>query len=736
MSFSRGSRIVRNGIYDGETAPTNTNIIWFDTTEKALKYYDGTLGQWEATSPKTDGVGSGIVKWVSQVGYLVDQLVIFDNKIYICDIAHTSSLNFSDDIVNWTLLTSSGSNFNLSDLLDVDNANKADLRMLVWDSASKKHVYTDLPSGGLFVKNIENLTLSTASDGSSVTLNWTNPTSDNFDSREIYVGGTDLSGLSQEECMNTTDVILLESAIGTGNGLEDSYTHTGIVIDSTYHYRVFTKYLNSDGTYSYSTGSSISVLVEPSVYSGIVTNVNGDSDSSSISLTWDNPTETKFAKVHVRYKVGSYPMSETDGNDAGTFTDNTHSTTPLKIIGLTTETAYYISFFPEDKYGNISTDTGNKFTFSTYSTYGFNITTGERLLDASNLLLLDFNNLYPWNSISRCVISDAGTVRYYLDNNDSTLKEDGTVANLDGVDGQIVVEIPAFYYKLDGDSIYITSQSATGYTLFPTTYIGSYESSLNVNKLQSISGALPETGKGLVEYRSLAQARGVGWDIVDFETGNVINYLFFVKYATLNSQDILGQGITNDNQIQITGGTNSLGNKDSVVTDTYASFLGLENVYGNTFECRRGLISKDDAYYINGVATTDIPIVDSGFISSFNSKLIADEVLGSDNTFTGDYHTAHVSGQENYSLHGGHYSDGSKAGLTRLHLGARYAQTDQFMTNVETLTDGDVYEYELDLTQYDDVVKLSSIELEDLSTSIKVNLSLSYPSVSSRIMYR
>ncbi len=47
----------------------------------------------------------------------------------------------------------------------------------------------------------------------------------------------------------------------------------------------------------------------------------------------------------------------------------------------------------------------------------------------------------------RCVINDAGVVQYYLDSNDSTLKTDGASANLDGVDGQVMVEIPAFYYR-------------------------------------------------------------------------------------------------------------------------------------------------------------------------------------------------------------------------------------------------------------------------------------------------
>ena len=50
-------------------------------------------------------------------------------------------------------------------------------------------------------------------------------------------------------------------------------------------------------------------------------------------------------------------------------------------------------------------------------------------------------------AMRRCVINDAGVVQYYLDPDDSTKKENGDPANLDGSDGQVVVEIPKFYHR-------------------------------------------------------------------------------------------------------------------------------------------------------------------------------------------------------------------------------------------------------------------------------------------------
>ena len=50
--------------------------------------------------------------------------------------------------------------------------------------------------------------------------------------------------------------------------------------------------------------------------------------------------------------------------------------------------------------------------------------------------------------MKRCVINDAGVVQYYLCPTDSTLQSDcSTGANLDGTDGQVMVEIPLFWYK-------------------------------------------------------------------------------------------------------------------------------------------------------------------------------------------------------------------------------------------------------------------------------------------------
>lgn len=59
-------------------------------------------------------------------------------------------------------------------------------------------------------------------------------------------------------------------------------------------------------------------------------------------------------------------------------------------------------------------------------------------------------NLAIIQSLMRgCVFSDAGVVQYYLDPTTRTLKENGDPANLDGSDGQVMVEIPLAWLKYD-----------------------------------------------------------------------------------------------------------------------------------------------------------------------------------------------------------------------------------------------------------------------------------------------
>jgi len=103
------------------------------------------------------------------------------------------------------------------------------------------------------------------------------------------------------------------------------------------------------------------------------------------------------------------------------------------------------------------------------------------------------NALLPIHEkMRRCIINDAGALQYYLNEGDSTKKIDGSASDLTGAAGQVMVEIPAFYYKYNYSgtthSWSISKSAQSGYSLHPAfiknganvanRYIGAYEGTL------------------------------------------------------------------------------------------------------------------------------------------------------------------------------------------------------------------------------------------------------------------
>ena len=221
----------------------------------------------------------------------------------------------------------------------------------------------------------------------------------------------------------------------------------------------------------------------------------------------------------------------------------------------------------------------------------------------------------------RCVVNDSGVVLYYLGENDSTKKEDGSAADLSGATGQVMVEVPEHYRKtsLNAAQGYMDTEISLypfdGAVRVPRYLISAYEASLDrennvlssvVNTTARFRGGnntadwdgtyrsllgLPATNISLTNFRTYAQNRGAKWGCNDWNMHMDIFWLFAIEYATLNSQKAfnpnldaagmhqggLGSGVSNFsnwntynsyNPIIPCGFTNSLGNKTGVKTFT------------------------------------------------------------------------------------------------------------------------------------------------------------------------
>lgn len=208
---------------------------------------------------------------------------------------------------------------------------------------------------------------------------------------------------------------------------------------------------------------------------------------------------------------------------------------------------------------------------------------------------LDLHRTLPVQSkMRRCILDDNGNVVYYLDRNDSTLREDGQAAVLDGTHGQVMVEIPEHYRACIEDTsngtydVLISLTPFTGARKIKKTYVSAFEavvdrtdsSNLKLSSVRNLTEAfrggnnnaaydgtyrsflgMPTTVVSLTNFRTYANNRGENWHQYDWEAHCAIYWLFAIEYATLNSQatfnaDLdangyhqggLGVGVTNMN---------------------------------------------------------------------------------------------------------------------------------------------------------------------------------------------
>ncbi len=240
------------------------------------------------------------------------------------------------------------------------------------------------------------------------------------------------------------------------------------------------------------------------------------------------------------------------------------------------------------------------------------------------------------SKMRRCLLLDNGDVNYYLDANDSTKKEDGTPANLDGSDGQVMVEIPDMYIRFETDGnkcrCLMSEQALPGFIKWSKDYVSAYEATVEraANKLASVvnttvayrggantaaeiahdldggsSLGKPATNISLTNFRAYARNRGsVNWNCYTYQIHRKLWWLFAVEYANFNSQDTFnaeltadgcrqgafGEGVTDlvvANLTNMTGGTyscipcgisNSLGNRTGVVAYTMPIEYGIEKI--------------------------------------------------------------------------------------------------------------------------------------------------------------
>jgi len=227
--------------------------------------------------------------------------------------------------------------------------------------------------------------------------------------------------------------------------------------------------------------------------------------------------------------------------------------------------------------------------------------------------------------LRRCMINDDLSINYYIDPSDPTKIGEvvntvsyttGDNADYTGGDGQVMVEIPKFYWKTlePSSNVYqwwVSPKKADGsYEVHPAfitsgqtrdfIYMAAFEgtSTSFTSVLQSISGLQPRTENHIISFRNRAQARGTGWQIQTYWGTHALQILYLVEYADFDSQSTIGRGYVDapnspDNESITTGRTIFLGNESGreAGTDglTAISYRGVENFWGNVFKWVDGI---------------------------------------------------------------------------------------------------------------------------------------------------
>lgn len=228
-------------------------------------------------------------------------------------------------------------------------------------------------------------------------------------------------------------------------------------------------------------------------------------------------------------------------------------------------------------------------------------------------LQVETDNDTSWIRGRRCLVRNTGSgvAICYLDENNSHLFHDGsTIAKLDGSMGDWMTDIPEYWYKVEevenGKNILkISSTYIDGYKHSPRTLLGVAKAHYDPNKevLVSVENVKPtitilQSGDvakefGILDLYKYCHNKGTGWMMIDYETHKKISHLFCAKYKTRNPWEV---DIFNASLIKKiaynTGLSVNLGNNDgkyTTIDGDVVSFLGIEDVYGNTQEYLEGI---------------------------------------------------------------------------------------------------------------------------------------------------
>ncbi len=335
--------------------------------------------------------------------------------------------------------------------------------------------------------------------------------------------------------------------------------------------------------------------------------------------------------------------------------------------------------------------------------YDFEDQVATRLYNAVGKESSDFDFIYPWSEMRRCNLKDGKVLCYE--------GEEGYVE--DGSNGDVMVEIPKFWYKVvpveledaasgEGQQIVnakwlISNTQRDTFKCHPAfirnsvevdhIYVGAFEAGLYdvsakaygtndtfvdiaADYLVSVSGTNPKTNLSMEYSRILAQQKGEGYGLYDINTLSALQLLLIIEYASFNSQACVGQGIVNREAMTVCNALPT-GSSEAIV------YRGIENLWGNVWQWVDGISFNNYNIYrfINETEDTKLSFKlysTAGWIDKFGYDSNNDFVFlparaaGSSSIAPYDYGYTFNQQSTNTSLtlcHGGKWSEKEYCGM-------------------------------------------------------------------------
>lgn len=246
----------------------------------------------------------------------------------------------------------------------------------------------------------------------------------------------------------------------------------------------------------------------------------------------------------------------------------------------------------------------------------------------------DFKDLAPFNVKECCrVYSSSGTKYYYKENYSASEWQQIREGNHSTITGDIMIEIPSFYYSRPSENEFIVAPKAKdGFLPSPAHFRNGklldkiWVTKYNINtNYESKSKTSPRTDTNMNTFRS--NLRNKEMYMLDYPTWCSLVILALVKYANMDVQASVANGYSSGHSVYANGNADNVlgldGSNTSVDSSEASLCMGIENLYGNIWKFMDGAYSNNLDFYLGDILniTADPTVEDLATYTKLATKI-------------------------------------------------------------------------------------------------------------------